>query len=463
MLFNSYVFLLVFLPITIAAYYFAGRRFGPKAAQISLIIASSLFYAWWNPIYILLIYFSMLVNFAVLHLIYNSRGGQRSRIFLIAGIIFNVGSLAYFKYANFFVDNLNSAFEINFTFEKIILPLAISFFTFQKIAILVDQYVDRTPPPRATDFALFVLFFPQLIAGPIVHNKEIIPQFKLQETYRFNYPRFNQGLTIFVLGLAKKLLFADVFALWADPGFGDPHALGTLATWAVALSYTLQLYFDFSGYSDMAVGLALLFNVRLPFNFNQPYAAPTIQEFWRRWHMTLSRFLRDYVYIPLGGNRFGELRRGANLMATMLIGGLWHGAAWTFVVWGGLHGAGLATQRLWSRCGIGIPKWASWLMTFAFIVALWVLFRAATISDAWFMWSRMIWAPAAGWINPLWACAIGVGLAFAIFVREPAWLRDKPAALIQKPMFAGALGLVFAACILAVEILNSRSFLYFQF
>lgn len=250
---------------------------------------------------------------------------------LILGIMANIALLGYFKYSDFFIENINDVFKTNMALLNLTLPLAISFFTFQQIAYLVDSYKGKTQEYDVVNYAVFVTFFPQLIAGPIVHHKEMMPQFAYASNNRINAENISRGLFIFAIGLFKKVVIADTFAIYANEGFDVAKVLSFYEAWATSLSYTFQLYFDFSGYTDMAIGLALLFNIVLPFNFNSPYKALNIQDFWRRWHMTLSRFLRDYIYIPLGGNRKGTVLTYRNLMATFVIGGLWHGAAWTFV------------------------------------------------------------------------------------------------------------------------------------
>ena len=309
------------------------------------------------------------------------RGGGRKSI-LIFGIVFNLSLLGYFKYTDFLIENFNLAFNSNAELLNLALPLAISFFTFQQIAYLVDSYRQETKEYDFLNYALFVTFFPQLIAGPIVHHKEMMPQFAKTRNKVKNYRNIAMGLFIFSIGLFKKVVIADTFAVWATAGFDIATTLNLFEAWATSLSYTFQLYFDFSGYTDMAIGLALLFNIRLPVNFNSPYKATNIQDFWRRWHITLSRFLRDYVYIPLGGNRKGGFRTYSNLMATFVLGGLWHGAAWTFVFWGFLHGLALIIQRLWSKLGIKLWTWLAWLITFNFVNIAWVFFRAKEWDDA---------------------------------------------------------------------------------
>ena len=309
------------------------------------------------------------------------RGGGRKSI-LIFGIVFNLSLLGYFKYTDFLIENFNLAFNSNAELLNLALPLAISFFTFQQIAYLVDSYRQETKEYDFLNYALFVTFFPQLIAGPIVHHKEMMPQFAKTRNKVKNYRNIAMGLFIFSIGLFKKVVIADTFAVWATQGFDVSTTLNLFEAWATSLSYTFQLYFDFSGYTDMAIGLALLFNIRLPVNFNSPYKATNIQDFWRRWHITLSRFLRDYVYIPLGGNKKGSFRTYNNLMATFVIGGLWHGAGWTFIFWGFLHGLALIIQRLWEKLGFKLWTWLAWFITFNFVNIAWVFFRAKEWGDA---------------------------------------------------------------------------------
>jgi len=311
----------------------------------------------------------------------DSAGGGRKSI-LIFGIVFNLSLLGYFKYTDFLIENFNLAFNSNAELLNLALPLAISFFTFQQIAYLVDSYRQETKEYDFLNYALFVTFFPQLIAGPIVHHKEMMPQFANTRNKVKNYRNIAMGLFIFSIGLFKKVVIADTFSVWATNGFDVATTLNLFEAWATSLSYTFQLYFDFSGYTDMAIGLALMFNIRLPINFNSPYKATNIQDFWRRWHMTLSRFMRDYVYIPLGGNKKGGFRTYNNLMATFVIGGLWHGAGWTFIFWGFLHGLALMVQRFWSKLGFKIWTWVAWLVTFNFVNIAWVFFRAKEWDDA---------------------------------------------------------------------------------
>ena len=394
MLFNSYIFIFVFLPITLFVFFQIGR-YGFRSLAISWLISASLFfYGWWNPAYLVLIIGSVLFNYAVGSFI--SKNINRKPIYiLLIGVGVNLGILGYFKYAHFFVDNINGLFASNIHIDKIILPLAISFFTFQQIAYLVDSWRGETGRYKFLHYCLFVTFFPHLVAGPIVHHKEILPQFDKDTVYKFNYENLAVGLSLFILGLFKKVVIADTAATYATPYF-DLAAYGGALTfvegWVAALAYTFQLYFDFSGYSDMAIGLARMFGIYFPINFNSPYKANNIIDFWRTWHITLSRFLRDYLYIPLGGNRKGVARRYINLMITMLLGGLWHGAGWTFVIWGGLHGIYLVINHAWralkSKFNLTrknptlLANNVSWLITFLSVVVAWVFFRSPTIHSA---------------------------------------------------------------------------------
>ena len=315
----------------------------------------------------------------------NKKGLNKSfskKSILIFGIIANLSLLGYFKYADFFIENFNLVASSNVNLLNLVLPLAISFFTFQQIAYLVDSYRGETKEYDFLNYALFVTFFPQLIAGPIVHHKEMMPQFASTWNMVKNYKNIALGLFIFSIGLFKKVVIADTFAVWATAGFDNAQTLNLIEAWATSLSYTFQLYFDFSGYTDMAIGIALLFNIKLPINFNSPYKATNIQDFWRRWHITLSRFLRDYIYIPLGGNKISSFRTYSNLLATFVIGGLWHGAGWTFVFWGFLHGMALIIHRAWSNLGFKMWTWLAWLITFNFVNIAWVFFRAKEWEDA---------------------------------------------------------------------------------
>ena len=385
MLFNSYEFIFLFLPMTFFIYFYLNAKHLTEVAKVFLVFSSLFFYSWWNMAYLPLILVSMLVNYAIGKELSNYRYKQRRyaiKKLLAVGIVFNVGLLGYFKYTDFFIININRVFHSEIALFQLALPLAISFYTFQQIAYLVDSYRGETKEYDFLHYALFVTFFPQLIAGPIVHHAEMMPQFAKLKNKVKNYYNIALGLFIFSMGLFKKVVIADTFAVWATQGFDVAKTLNMLEAWVTSLSYTFQLYFDFSGYTDMAIGIALLFNIKIPKNFFSPYKATSIQDFWRRWHITLSRFLKDYIYIPLGGNRKGEVRTYANLFTTFLLGGIWHGAGWTFVLWGMLHGLALIIHRIWQKLGFKIHIFLAWFITFNFINIAWIFFRANTFESA---------------------------------------------------------------------------------
>lgn len=351
-------------------------------AKTWLLVASLFFYGYWNPAYLPLILISMLVNYAIGMFLGRNKAKTYRKAILTIGIIFNVLLLGYFKYYDFFVENINFLIGSELVLKNILLPLAISFYTFQQIAYLVDSYRLETKEYNFLNYGLFVTFFPQLIAGPIVHHGQVMSQFSDKKTYRINYEHISQGLLIFAIGLFKKVAIADTFAEWANAGYSNVNVLTFLDSWVTTLSYTLQLYFDFSGYSDMAIGLALLFNIRLPLNFNSPYKARDIQDFWRRWHITLSHFLTTYIYIPLGGNRKGPKRTYVNIFIIFLVSGIWHGAGWTFLIWGTMHGLASIICRYWKLAGFKMNSVLAWITTFLFVHFAWVFFRALTLQDA---------------------------------------------------------------------------------
>ncbi len=382
MLFNSYAFIFIFLPITFMLYFYLNHKRLTEAGKGLLVFSSLFFYSWWNIAYLPIILTSMLFNYLLGNTLAKASSRFSKKSVLFFGIVVNISLLGYFKYADFLIKNYNFLFNSNAELLHLALPLAISFFTFQQISYLVDSYRKETKEYDFLNYALFVTFFPQLIAGPIVHHKEMMPQFAKVKNKVINYHNIAMGIFIFSMGLFKKVIIADTFATWATAGFDVATTLNLFEAWATSLSYTFQLYFDFSGYTDMAIGAALLFNIKLPTNFNSPYKAKDIQDFWRRWHITLSRFLRDYIYIPLGGNRKGSVRTYANLMATFIIGGIWHGAGWTFVFWGFLHGFALVVHRAWNNLGFKLWGWLAWFITFNFLNITWVFFRAKNWDDA---------------------------------------------------------------------------------
>ncbi len=409
MLFNSYPFLFVYLPIVFCGFFVIGRR-SPRAGAVWLAISSIAFYGWWDWRFVALLLASIGFNYGAGYLIGHVRSVRHSKNLLVAAITADLALLAVFKYANFFISSANEAGATLRPLD-IILPLGISFFTFTQIAFLVDVYRKIAKEYDFIDYVLFVTWFPHLIAGPVLHHKQMMPQFALLATYRPDAESISIGLTQFSLGLFKKVVLADHLALFANPVF-DAVALGArpmlIESWIGVLAYTLQLYFDFSGYSDMAIGISRMFNIKLPINFNSPYKSANIIEFWRRWHMTLSAFLRDYLYFALGGNRSGTARRHVNLMTTMLLGGLWHGAGWNFVLWGGLHGAYLVANHGWRAIRStphathrGLAEAASVLVTFIVVVAAWVPFRAADFTTTLTLWRGMIGANGISLPGPL--------------------------------------------------------------
>lgn len=381
MLFNSYEFIFLFLPFTFLFYFYLNQKGFSSFSKIFLLFSSLFFYSWWNVIYLPLILFSMVFNYTVGLMVSKKSTSRfiRKKPLFIFGIIVNVSLLGYFKYYDFFIINTNLLFDTNYSLINLALPLAISFFTFQQIAYLTDSYTGRVKENNFMNYALFVTFFPQLIAGPIVHHKQMMPQFALLQSKNFNYENIAKGIFIFSIGLFKKVVIADTFAEWSNLGFNDPYQLNLIEAWVASLSFGFQLYFDFSGYTDMAIGLALLFNIKLPVNFKSPYKALDIQDFWRRWHITLSHFLRDYISIPL---KRRKVTLHLNIILTFLVSGIWHGAGWTFVIWGLLHGFALVILDIWRRLGFKMNIILAWLITFNFLNITRVFFRADNTSDA---------------------------------------------------------------------------------
>lgn len=401
MLFTTFAFAGMFLPLVLAGF-FSIARFSHSGAATWLFVSSLIFYGYWMPEFTALLLGSICGNFfigtriAALKAAGDAQPDRPSaKYWLIFGVAANLAVLAYFKYANFFVDNLNLALGTQWDIGRVLLPIGISFFTFTQIAFLADAYQKGISEYKFTHYGLFVTYFPHLIAGPVLHHAQMMPQFGDAKTYRFNSGNFAAGLAIFALGLFKKVALADGIAPYADAVFKPADAglsPDVEEAWLGALAYTFQLYFDFSGYSDMAIGLSWMFNVRLPFNFNSPYRATSISDFWRRWHISLSNFLRDYLYIALGGNRYGVVRRYGNLATTMLLGGLWHGASWSFVFWGFLHGLYLMInhgfravcgEALLARFGRSrIFTLLAWGLTMLSVIVAWVFFRAESFSGA---------------------------------------------------------------------------------
>lgn len=403
MLFNSYIFIFLFLPLSLLGWYGLNRFKKYHMAQIFLIAMSLWFYAYFNISYLAVILLSCAVNYLLSFLLTKTEKPVFSRVALIVGCVVNLGMLGVFKYYDFFIGNVNAAFHTDFTYKHILLPLGISFFTLQQLSFVIDRCKGKAPHYGLSDYLNFVTFFPQLIAGPIVLHTEMIPQFQDLEKRKFKAEDFAQGICFFVFGLSKKVLLADTLAGAVNYGFSEIAKLDTPAAVMVVVSYALELYFDFSGYCDMAIGIGRMFRIRIPDNFNAPYRSASVKEFWKRWHMTLGRFFTQYVYIPLGGSRKGTLRTILNTMVVFLLSGLWHGADWSFVLWGFLHGVGVSLNVLWNRItaagekqkktgngpGRRLCRIARQAATFGFMCFTLVFFRSDTLSDAFLFIKRL--------------------------------------------------------------------------
>ncbi len=503
MLFNSYEFLLVFLPLALIGYFVLGRR-SATAAATWLAIASLAFYGWWDVRYLPLLGVSIAFNYLLGGAIARASGTPRANPLLAFAIGVDLAALAWYKYAGFFAGSVNALFSAGLPVPEIVLPLGISFFTFTQIAYLVDAWAGKVKETRPVHYVLFVSYFPHLIAGPVLHHGEMMPQFDQRRNYGPRLNNFIIGGSIFVFGLFKKVVIADNLAPNVGIVFEQTANPSLLVAWGGVLAYTFQLYFDFSGYSDMAIGLSRLFGVRLPLNFNSPYKATSITDFWRRWHMTLSRFLRDYLYVPLGGNRKGKARRYVNLLATMVLGGLWHGAGWTYVLWGTLHGLYLCIHHAWSALAGGwrLPRPLAVALTFLAVIVGWVFFRAASLPQALDILAGMAGMHGvalpdalASRLGPLkdslgalgvdfylgggaqfvstWVgVAFAAGIAFALPNTQEWHRRFAPALeavtagrhgahLRLSGVWASGLGLAFALCF--VMLSQPSEFLYFQF
>ncbi len=385
MLFSSTEFIFAFLPITFFIYFLLNGISTHLIGKAWLCIASLFFYGYWDANYLPLLFASIIINFTTGFFVSPAKALASLIIrkgVLISAIAANLLALCYYKYANFLIENINSLSGSEYAIKVIILPLGISFFTFTQIAFLVDSFRGKAKEYNFINYTLFVTFFPHLIAGPILHHDEMMPQFTDKNNKGINHKNILCGLMIFSIGLVKKVIIADTFAMFAERGYSQGFVFDFYSSWATTLAYTFQLYFDFSGYCDMAIGAGLLFNIMLPINFNSPYKALDIQDFWRRWHITLGRYLRDYVYIPLGGNKVSPLRNYLNLFATFTIAGLWHGPSWMFVLWGAMHGLALIIHRAWKHAGLAMPSYLAWFTTFMFVNISWVFFRSPNFVTA---------------------------------------------------------------------------------
>jgi alginate O-acetyltransferase complex protein AlgI len=455
-LFNTQAFVLAFLPPVLGLYYACGSR---AARQAVLVAASLLFYGLWDWRFVPALAGLTVANWAVAR----AWGAWRRDWILVGGVAMNLAVLGVCKYANFLGANVAALLGVGFVPFSIILPLGVSFFTFQKISYLVDLRRGDRHVYGLLEFAAFVTFFPQLIAGPLVRHNEMIPQFQRDPRGPAAWENLARGACLFTIGFAKKVGIADTLAMTCDPVFAAAAAgpVGLAAGWVGAAAYALQIYFDFSGYSDMAIGLALMFGLRVPLNFDAPYRAVGVRDFWRRWHMTLSRFLRDYVYVPLGGNRRGAGRQAANVVTTMLLGGLWHGAGWTFVVWGGLHGAALALESAGARAGWRLPRALGWGATLLFVVLAWVPFRAPDFATALRVYEGLLGASGVGTVRiEAWPV---LALAAAMAVLGPTSQQAALERLRPAPWVAGAAGLALALLLLLSGGRTPNEFIYFQF
>ena len=460
MLFNSFEFIFLFLPIVFFIYFYLNKKKLVTTSKIFLVLSSLFFYSWWNIVYLPLILLSMIFNFTIGKLILKNKENEflSKKRLLTIGIIINVSLLGYFKYADFFIKNTNFFFNFEFAELKLALPLAISFFTLQQVAYLIETFRGKVKENSFLNYGVFVTFFPQLISGPIVYHREIMGQFTLIKNKIVNTDNISLGLLIFSIGFFKKVVIADTFAIWASDGFDNPEILTFYKSWVTTLSYTFQIYFDFSGYTDMALGIALLFNIKLPINFNSPYKATNIQDFWRRWHITLSRFLRDYIYIPLGGSRQSSLKTYSNLILTFIIGGLWHGAGWTFLFWGFLHGIGLVVHRIWSVVGFKLNSIISWIITFNFINFTFVFFRAEEWNDATTILNKMLKFGVIEEINLTEVLLIASSFLLVLLFKNSNQLKK------SFSIYTGIyIGILFFLSFVLLFLRGEGEFLYFQF
>ncbi|MEH6450099.1 MAG: MBOAT family O-acyltransferase [Oleispira sp.] len=474
MLFNSYEFIFIFLPISCFVYFFLNKQRLTIASKAWIVLSSLFFYSWWNIIYLPLILISILFNYTVTSSIIERdkkkiKGPSRKFLFQL-GLFFNIGLLIYFKYMDFFIENTNLVIGTNIELLHLALPLAISFFTLQQIAYLVDSYEGLVKEKSFLNYTVFVVFFPQLIAGPIVHHKEMMPQFSQPRNKLKSYKNISLGLFIFSLGMFKKIVIADTLSIWATEGFNGDTPMNLLEAWSTSLSYTFQLYFDFSGYTDMAVGAALLFNIKLPQNFNSPYKATGMIDFWRRWHMTLTSFITTYIYTPIVRS-FKKLNFHKAMLATILsflIAGLWHGASWMFVVFGGLHGLGIAINHYWrKKIKFKLNNMVAWFITFNFVNVTFVFFRAEDWDNAIRVLSGMANANveiiSSSWPNsingfispPVW---IFIALAVAVSFDNSNQLLEK-----FKPNLKYLFGFITLSFISIMEMNKESEFLYFNF
>ena len=394
MLFNSYIFIFLFLPLALAGYYGLNYLKQYKAGMIWLIGMSMWFYGYNSIQYLFILIISILLNYLIVEIMSHMHGQKSRKLLMISGVLLNIGILFYYKYYDFFIENVNAVCKTDVKLLQVVLPLGISFYTFQQLSYVIDYYRHDCDKYSLLEYAAYVSFFPQLIAGPIVYHDELIPQFRDEERKHLNAENFSKGIYAFVLGFAKKVLIADTFSKIVTIGYQSVGELNSSTIILVMISYSLQIYFDFSGYCDMAYGIGYMFNIELPINFNSPYKAVSIVDFWDRWHMTLTRFFTRYIYIPLGGSRKGKLRTYLNVMIVFFVSGVWHGANWTFILWGVLNGIANIIDKLLDRWTSQIPKAIRVIFTFIVCTFAWSLFRADSIEQARALWRGLFHA---GW------------------------------------------------------------------
>ena len=462
MLFNSYEFLLFYLPVVFIVYFIIAKK-SWQSSMYWIVVASLAFYGYWDIRYVPLLMASICFNYFMGLQIAKS---EKKKPWLITGLLIDFLLLGYFKYTAFFFENINYAMQSElFDIPKIILPLGISFFTFTQSAYLIDSYRGEIKELSFIGYCEFVTIFPHLIAGPIINHRVMIPQFLNPENYKINYDNVAKGLAIFLMGLTKKVAIADGLAPWVNDYFSRPDSLTTIEAWFAAVGYTLQLYFDFSAYSEMAIGLGLMFNLKFPMNFNSPYKSKNIIDFWRRWHMTLGTWVKNYLYIPLGGNRNGVACKLRNLLASMLLIGLWHGAGWTFVAWGGTHGIFLLVNHLWREFKFSMPKVLSWPLTFLAVTCAWVLFRANTFVGAASILHAMFTLD--GWTNSdVLHGPNGVRTRFILILLLIVMIMPNPLEIAErhfKPNLLWLLICVLLGCVSLYFFSHVSDFLYFQF
>lgn len=487
MLFNSLIFITVFLPIALVGWYNLQKLENATYAKIFLVGMSLWFYGYFNVRYLAILLVSVLLNYECSRLFTYCRTVIGCRVVLASGLLVNIGLLFYFKYFNFFIENCNFLFHTNLHFEKIALPLGISFFTFQQISYIVDRYKGDAPDYSFWDYVCFVTFFPQLVAGPIVLHSEFIPQLNERKNRKIDPDLFFDGAALFILGMGKKVLLADVLAIVVNAEYQSIAYLDALSAWVTIICYMLELYFDFSGYCDMARGLGKMFGFQLPHNFDAPLMAVSVKDFWRRWHITLSRFLTTYIYIPLGGNRKGLKRKCLNLMIVFLVSGFWHGANWTYVVWGILHGAAMVWEAVFPKLR-SKQAWLNRLCTGAFVTFTFSIFRSESLEQAWlliqklftggftgFIWGlsntvvipetyvirKMLEMKFPGLQNPFYMCCLIVLLLCSVFLvrgqKAEDWIETKGRTK------RGLLILAFIFTWSFISLSQVSTFLYFDF